>query len=58
MWSAGGLIGAHDVVIEHAADGVALILQPFDHVLGAHQALLFARDGGKEQRRAILRWAG
>ena len=27
-------------------------------LLGAHQALLFARDGGKEQRRAILRWAG
>ena len=56
MRPSGGSIGAHDVVIEHSPYGVTLLLQPFNHVFGANQALLFARDCGEEERRAIFPW--
>ena len=40
-------IGADDVVIEHSADRVALLLHPLQHALGAEQALFFARNAAK-----------
>src|SRR5579862_7390251 len=52
MRRTGGHVGADDVVIEHAADGVALLLDPLEHVRGAEQALLFAGDRGKEDGAA------
>ncbi len=51
-------VGADDVIIEHAAYGVALVLQPREHVLRAEQALLFAGDHGEQYRGTILRRPG
>ncbi len=50
---AGGEIRADDVVVEDAADRVALLLEVFEQALAADQALLFSRDGRKEQCRAV-----
>src|SRR5882762_5303027 len=46
-------IVAYDVVIEHAADGVALLLGPFEQTIAAEEALLFAGNGGEEKRGAV-----
>src|SRR6266481_6818078 len=54
--SRGGII-AHDVVIEHAADGVTLLLGPFEQAIAAEQALFFAWNGGEEKRGAVSTFA-
>src|SRR5258705_71527 len=46
-------IVADDVVIEHAADGVALLLGPFEQTIAAGEALLFAGNCGEEKRGAV-----
>src|SRR5712671_6807559 len=46
-------IVAHDVVVEHAADGVALLLGPIEQTIAAEEALLFAGNGGEEKRGAV-----
>src|SRR6201995_2658476 len=45
-------IVADDVVVEHPADGITLLLQPLDHVRRAEESLLFAGNGCEDQRRA------
>src|SRR5437879_6455141 len=47
-------IGADDVIVQHAPDGVALLLGPRQHAFGSEQTLLFARNRGEKQRRAII----
>src|SRR4029077_3496293 len=52
MGCSGRRIVAYDVVIEHAANGVALPLGPFEQAIAAEQALLFPWNGGKKKRGA------
>ena len=44
-------IVADDVVVEHPADGVALLFDPLDHVGRAKQTLLFSRYRGENHGR-------
>jgi hypothetical protein len=44
-------IGAHDVVIEHSAHCVSLLLQPFQKVRAPQKALFLARYGSKQNCR-------
>src|SRR5712671_1841850 len=46
-------IVADDVVIEHGADGVALLLGPFEQTIAAEETLLFAGNSGEEKRGAV-----
>src|SRR5882762_6174123 len=46
-------IVAYDVVVEHAANGVALLLGPFEQTIAAEEALLFAGNCGEEKRGAV-----
>src|SRR5713226_3904479 len=50
-------IVAYDVVIEHAADGVALLLGPFEQTIAAEESLLFAGNGGEEECGAVSAFA-
>ena len=52
MRRAGSGVRTNDVVIEHPANCVALLLHPLEHSRAAEQALLFAGNGGKKQRGA------
>src|SRR5258706_240589 len=53
MRGSGRGIVAYDVVVEHAADGVALLLGPIEQTIATEQALLFAGNGGEEKRGAV-----
>src|SRR5215831_18299036 len=50
MRGTGSEVSADDVVVQHAANSVALLLDPFEHVCGAEQTLLFAGDRGEKKR--------
>ena len=50
---AGREIRADDVVVQEAADLVALLLQVLEQALAAEEALLLSGDGGEEERRAV-----
>src|SRR6267154_4670459 len=50
-------IVAYDVVVEHAADGVALLLGPIEQTIAAEEALLFAGNCGEEKRGAVSAFA-
>ncbi len=57
MRGSGRGIGAYDVVIEHPADGVALLLGPIEQMIASEQALFFAGNGGEEERGAVCAFA-
>ena len=42
-------VGADDVIVEHRADGVALLLGPIQQAVRAEQSLLFAGEHAKDQ---------
>src|ERR1700687_5177556 len=44
---------AYDVVSEHAADGVALLLGPVEQMIATEQTLFFAGNGGEQDRGAV-----
>src|SRR5258708_7318263 len=46
-------IVAYNVVVEHSADGVALLLGPIEQTIAAEEALLFTGNGGEEKRGAV-----
>src|SRR5882672_10176526 len=46
-------IVADDVIVEHAADGVALLLGPFEQTIAAEEALFFAGNCGEEKRGSV-----
>src|SRR5882762_774449 len=50
-------IVAYDVVVEHAADGVALLLGPFEQTIAAEETLFFAGNGGEEKRGSVRAFA-
>jgi len=52
MRRAGRGVAANNIVVEHSAHRVSLLLHPFEHPGAAQQSLLFARDRRKQQRRA------
>src|SRR5882672_4024812 len=50
-------IVADDVIVEHAADGVALLLGPIEQTIAAEEALFFAGNCGEEKRGAVSGFA-
>ena len=54
MRAAGSEIGADDVIVEHCADLVAVLLQILEQAGAAEQALFFAGDRREDQRRPVL----
>src|SRR5256885_9436720 len=46
-------ISAYDIVVQHAANRVALLLGPLEQPIASEQALLFTRNRGKQQRSSI-----
>ena len=57
MRSTGSGIGAHNIVVQHPADGVALLFRPLQKMRAAKQPLLFPGNSRKQYRRAIRRGA-
>jgi len=53
MRRAGGGVCANNVVIQHSTYCVALLLCPLHKMRAAEQSLLFARDGGEQNCRAV-----
>src|SRR5260221_14588434 len=52
MRRAGRGVAANNIVVEHSAHRVSLLIHPFEHPGAAQQSLLFARDRRKQQSRA------
>ena len=57
MRRAGRRVRAHDVVVQHSAHRVTLLLHPIHQVRAAEQPLLFSGHRGEKYRRAIRRSA-